>query len=231
MDEIEKTIEYNAQKSETVPNTSAPSHPLTEQKNLEIRELDKKFLQYAVTPHTTSPTAITLSDSPKFTIKVESDTDWPSVLATLAVGVVIALFAWNTQKSQIRSSVATFRHDWQGKLREKIAEFLSKVSLLHSKMHLDPNFLMKPDSDELYSEIILIQSTIELMLDREKQSSIELTRLMEETIETVRDNTKSINQVVNNLSLKAQEVLELAWKDIKTDLGMKKKTPRAPSGA
>lgn len=222
MDDLKKT-EHEAPKSEVLPNTPPPSPPAPEKMTLQVGALDENLSKHTIKPHPTSPTAITLADNQKLTIQVESGTDWPSVLATLAVGCVIAWFAWNTHKNQIRSSVATFRHDWQGKLRERIAEFLSKVSLLHSKMQLDPTFLQRADSDELYSEIILVQCTIELMLDRTKQSSIELTRLMEETIETVRDDRKSINQVVNDLNSKAQEVLELAWKDIKADLGMKKK--------
>jgi len=38
------------------------------------------------------------------------------------------------------------------------------------------------DSDLIYSELILIQTTIELMLDTSKQYSKELTRIMEEVV-------------------------------------------------
>ncbi|TKJ80074.1 hypothetical protein PkoCFBP13504_19805 [Pseudomonas koreensis] len=168
--------------------------------------------------------AQTLASIAKSGIKIETDTDWPAVGATFIVGVTIAWLASTTQRSQIRSSVANFRHDWQVNLRTKISEFIAKLTLLHAKLSTDPEFLKSPASDELYSEIILLQCSIEMMLDRKKTLSNELTRLMEETIREIKKRDRSrMNELANDLSIKASEVLEQAWQDIRKDLGLKKK--------
>jgi hypothetical protein len=174
-----------------------------------------------------SSQAITLSEAQKYTVKIDSDTDWPAVTATLLVGVAIAWFAFNTQRSQIRSSVANFRHDWQNNLRTKIAEFLAKAILIESKMQADPEYLNKDISDEPYSELILIQSTIELMLDTKKQYTKTLTRAMEEIIQGLKDSSPEINEHIHSLSTTASQVLEQAWQDIRKDLGLKRKRDKA----
>lgn len=158
-------------------------------------------------------------------IKVETDTDWPAVGATFIVGITIAWLAATTQRSQIRSNVANFRHDWLNNLRSKISELIAKLSLLHSKLSSDKNFLISPASDELYSEIIFLQTTIELMLDRKKELHNELTRTIEEIIKTLKRamNNDKINELANKISVNASEVLEQAWIDICLDHGLKKK--------
>lgn len=179
------------------------------------------------TGKTADTQAVTLVDGQKFTIKIDSDTDWPSVTATFAVGVAIAWFAYNTQKSQIRSSAANFRHTWQNDLRSNLAQFMSKIFLIHANIRKDPDFFSKPESDKLYSEILLVQATVELMLDSTKNYTKELTRLMEETIQTAKKTPDKLNYVVHELNKKANEVLELAWQDIRKDLGLRKKKVRS----
>ncbi|MDQ0739280.1 hypothetical protein [Pseudomonas sp. W4I3] len=158
-------------------------------------------------------------------IKIETDTDWPAVGATIIVGITIAWLASTTQRSQIRSNVANFRHDWLNNLRSKISELMAKLALLHSKLSSDTSFLKSPSSDEIYSEIIFLQTTIELMLDRKKESSNELTRLIEEIIKALKysNDSDNINELANKISVKASEVLEQAWQDICSDHGLKKK--------
>ncbi|MGH2421163.1 hypothetical protein ACRCF9_11700 [Pseudomonas canadensis] len=171
----------------------------------------------------TATQSFTLSDNQKFVIKLESDTDWPSVIATFVVGVAIAWFAYNTQKSQIRSSVANFRHDWQNNLRSKIAEFMSKIYLLQAAAHENTKHSSSSEYTKLYSEILLIQATVELMLDLKKDYTKDLTRLMEDTIKIAKSDPSELNRIVHELNLKANEVLEQAWQDIRKDLGLRRK--------
>lgn len=167
-----------------------------------------------------------ISDKKVYTVKVENDTDWPAVTASLVVGLAIAWFAKQSQQSQIKSSSANFRREWQSSLRAKIAEFSSKIVLIHFKLESDEDYLLKDISDEIFSELIYIQSVIELMLDSRKESSKQLTRTMEEIVQELKSGRTELGALINKLNSQASEVLELAWQDIRRDLGMRKSSNR-----
>ena len=163
------------------------------------------------------------------TIKLESDTDWPTVIATTLVGVagilttlLVGWFAHVVQKNQIRSNTANFRHAWQNQLREKTSEFLAKIALMHYRSKRINNYFNTPDSDIEYSDLIKIQATIMLMLDSKKDYAKDINNLMEDCSATVKSGSaKELNKKVNELTTKANEILELAWNDIKNDLGVR----------
>ncbi|WP_139833400.1 hypothetical protein [Pseudomonas sp. B8(2017)] len=162
-----------------------------------------------------------ISDKKVYTVKVENDTDWPAVIASLVVGLAIAWLAKQSQQSQIKSSAANFRNEWQSGLRSKIAEFSSKVALIHYKLDNDKDYLNKDASDEIFSELIYIQSIIELMLDSRKESSKQLTRTIEEVVRELKSGRTELGALLNKLNSQASDVLEQAWQDIRRDLGMK----------
>ncbi|WP_236235930.1 hypothetical protein [Pseudomonas faucium] len=190
----------------------------------EDRSININIGQLAPAP--TVPTALNesstlaLSDSKKYTVVVETATDWPAVGASLVVGAAIAWFAYKTQKSQIKSALANFRHDWHNDLRAKIAEFASKAALMRFHINNNANYMSSSDSDLIYSELILIQTTIELMLDTSKQYSKELTRIMEEVVIALLQSPDDVVVHLNNLNKKANEVLEHGWQKIRSDLGV-----------
>ncbi|VVN00449.1 hypothetical protein [Pseudomonas fluorescens] len=210
------------------PSGEIDNSQVTDSKDQSVRNKDQSIhINIGNLPQferSTTQEAQTLASITKTGIKVETDTDWPAVGATFIVGITIAWLATTTQRSQIRSNVANFRHDWQNSLRSKIAEFLGKLSLLHSKLETDPEFLSKSESDELYSEIVILQTSIELMLDRKKELSNELTRRMEELVRALKypKGNEDLNELVNQIAGKASQVLEQAWQDIRADLGLKK---------
>lgn len=163
------------------------------------------------------------------TIKIESDTDWPTVIATTLVGaagilttILVGWFAHTVQKNQIRSNTANFRHAWQIQLRERMSDFLAKIAFMHYKKERTPNYFNTTDSDAEYSDLIKIQASIMLMLDPQKDYSKETNDLMNECIKALKDGTiEKLNQKANELTVKANELLELAWTDIKNDLGVR----------
>jgi hypothetical protein len=161
-------------------------------------------------------------------IKIESETDWPLLGATIFVGVgsilitlVIGWLAVATQKSQIKSSTAHFRHDWQKELREKISEFIGKISFLHFQKRFSIEGSENPPSRENnLSEIVKLQVVIELMLDKKKESTTEFIQLMSDSITSLQENNPdNLSKTVTALTDKGNLILEQAWKDIRRDVG------------
>lgn len=162
------------------------------------------------------------------TIRIESDTDWPTVIATSLVGVagilttlLVGWFAHAVQKNQIRSNTASFRHAWQIQLREKMSDFVAKIAILHYKSKRTKYYFDTPDSDIEYSDLLKIQATIMLMLDPNKDYAKQINNLMDECNTLLKNSSiKELNTKINELTNKANEILELAWTDIKNDLGV-----------
>ncbi|MEG9622081.1 hypothetical protein [Pseudomonas guariconensis] len=211
--------------SDTAANPSVPCDASTEhiQTTNDDRSINISFGNFPTTENQkTQSSTLEISDKKTYTVKVENDTDWPAVIASLIVGAAIAWFAMKSQQNQTKANVANFRHDWQNNLRTKISEFISKVALIHFRLNSDPQFLNKPDSDHIFSELIFIQSNIELLLDSKKNSSLELTRTMEEIVQKLKDGEDSLEALLNSLNRQANEVLEKAWQTIRKDLGVKR---------
>lgn len=211
--------------SDTTASLSAPCDASSEhiQTTNDDRSINISFGNFPPTDNRkTESSTLEISDKKTYTVKVENDTDWPAVIASLVVGAAIAWFAMKSQQNQTKANVANFRHDWQNNLRTKISEFISKVALIHFRLNSDPQFLNKPDSDNIFSELIFIQSNIELLLDSKKKSSLELTRTMEEIVQKLKHGEDSLEALLNSLNRQANEVLEKAWQTIRKDLGVKR---------
>ena len=102
-----------------------------------------------------------------------------------------------------------------------MSEFLAKIAIMHYRSERTDNYFDTSDSDIEYSDLIKIQATIMLMLDPKKDYAKDINNLMEECSNTVKAGSiQELNKKVNELTTKASEVLELAWNDIKTDLGV-----------
>lgn len=163
-------------------------------------------------------------------LDVDTPTDWPTVIATLIVGIgsvlttlLVGWLSYVNQRSQIRGSIASFRQQWVSELRLTSAEFLASVAQLHLDIDADTSFLLKPESNEKYSKLIMLQSKIELMLDKKHANSTKLESLLERIIRNVKNNEKpELNSSVNEFHSLMRDTLENAWQQIKLDLSGKK---------
>lgn len=157
--------------------------------------------------------------SQPFKVEVDTPTDWPSVTATLLVGVAVAYFAWVSQRSQIRSSTAGYRHTWLQALRDAVLKFIAATSEINYKLKADPQFSAKPESDEIFRQLVTAQGAIHLMLDKKKRYTVEIEQAMLEVRNAIRAvDEDRIERAVVQFTNKAQEVLELAWQDMRRDL-------------
>ncbi len=164
-------------------------------------------------------------------LTVETPTDWPTVLATLLVGIgsilitsMVGWLSYSSQRSQIRSNTANFRHKWGDDLREASAQFFATVALI--KFELDGNaaFISQNESNKLFSDLVTAQFKIGLMLDKKQPYTVTILNLLSETIEHLKLNKPiDLNDTLNKLHDELNAVLEKTWADIKNDLKGKSK--------
>ena len=159
-------------------------------------------------------------------INLDTPTDWPIFFATLLVGVgsilITLLVGWLSsvnQRTQIESSIATFRHKWIEDLRESVSRFIALGAKIHYEQQINPNFLVSEKLNDIFSELMQTQAYILLMLDRKKAYTDELSNFMDEVVNGLRKNSEE-DFLKNSESFanKASDVLELGWQDIKRDL-------------
>jgi hypothetical protein len=188
---------------------------------------------------TESAKAITLAPQP-LKISIETTTDWPAVLATTFVGIsgalialVVGALAYIGQRNQVRAATANFRHGWQVELRQSVAKFMSIIARLHYELDANPDYLNSSESNAEYSALIETHARIELMLDRSKDYSKNISRLTNDLVSKVKERkTGEIGPLGGELLTVVNGVLEQAWNDIKKDLrgtkarGASQETPR-----
>jgi hypothetical protein len=174
---------------------------------------------------TESAKAITLAPQP-LKISIETTTDWPAVLATTFVGIsgalialVVGALAYIGQRNQVRAATANFRHGWQVELRQSVAKFMSIIARLHYELDANPDYLNSSESNAEYSALIETHARIELMLDRSKDYSKNISRLTNDLVSKVKERkTGEIGPLGGELLTVVNGVLEQAWNDIKKDL-------------
>ncbi|UPK86851.1 hypothetical protein [Pseudomonas sp. A2] len=163
-------------------------------------------------------------------VKLESETDWPVVVATALIGIasicatfLVGYFAYKVQQNQIKATAANFRHEWRSELREKVSEYISKIAIIHYKVDRDSGYLNSAESDSVYGEVIRVQASISLMLNHKKKLERELVELMV-ACDTILKSGKmaGLTSEVNKLNEKANEVLDTAWLKMKEDVGLKR---------
>lgn len=172
-----------------------------------------------------SSKALTLSPQP-IQLSVESSTDWPTVMATSFVGITgafvalaVGAMAYLGQRNQVRAATANFRHGWQIELRELIAKFIAVTSRIHYELEANPDYLNSSKSNIEYSTLIETRSKIELMLDRSKSYSKDISRRLEGLISAVKkQEIDRIFELSEELLEIANGVLEQTWQDIRNDL-------------
>ena len=165
-------------------------------------------------------------------LSVDTATDWPTVIATMMVGVgsilTTLLVGWLShanQRSQIRSATANFRHGWQVDLRQTTARFLSVVAKIHFEYDTNPEYSNSKEANKDYSDLIENQAMIELMLDTSKDYTPAIIGHLEKIIQMLRSRDVSgLTEQSNKLTSRVNKVLEQTWDDIRRDLGAKLKS-------
>ncbi len=223
------TIKMNSScvtNSINVKNNQATKHTLNDKLNNTVN-----IGTYPIKDNHIHQTESQILISPQpLNIKVDTPTDWPTVIATLIIGVgsvlTTLLVGWLShvnQRSQIRSSIASFRQSWVSELRETSAKFLASAAQLHLDIDTDNEYLSKSESNGQYSELIMLQSKIGLMLDKKHDNSSRLESLSEEIIKNIKANdTEKLNASANEFHSLMRDNLENAWQQIKRDLAGKK---------
>jgi len=155
-------------------------------------------------------------------LEVDAPTDWVAVLLTpLALAIAAAIFAGRTNRQQIASSTANFRHTWQLDLRAALVSYLGAVKQLSVKAALNPRHPLSDEAEELRAQLLSSQATVALMLDNKKQYAKDLKNVMAETSNALFDVPPDIAAVLVGMEKvigASQVALELAWQDIRKDL-------------
>lgn len=169
--------------------------------------------------------AITLQPQP-IKLAVDTSTDWPAIAATSFVGLTGALVAFAVgymaylgQRNQVRAAKANFRHGWQQEIKQLIAKFISVIARIHYESVANPDYLNSSESNQIFSDLIETHTRIEIMLDRTKSYSKEISRVTGLLIEAVNDRKiDNLNKLSNELLAVANGVVEQTWQDIRSDL-------------
>lgn len=164
-------------------------------------------------------------------LTVDTPTDWPSVLATAFVGLTGALVALSVgymaligQRNQIRAMRANFRHDWQRELKQLIGKIIVTSVRMKYELENDPDYLKKPDSNELFCNLVEARVGIEVMLDRAKQYTHEIIEIIDSLVKAAKTSDgDKLDEMANKLIVDSNKLIEQVWRDIRNDLDGKTK--------
>lgn len=159
-------------------------------------------------------------------VRLESPTDWPTIIATLAVGLgslltslVVGYLSHQNQKAQVRSSIATLRSIWIKELRQLTGEFIGLASRIGRSLQSDPSHLHSQEGRNELSKLFEVASQIELMLDPLKQETKDASAKMSEIVDRLHQGKFSTaNTLLNALKDNLSAILEKGWRDVKEDL-------------
>lgn len=155
-------------------------------------------------------------------IEVDSPTDWVAVVLTpLALTIAAGYFAARTNRQQMRSNTANYRHTWQLDLRNALVTYIGAVHQLNLKAALNPRFPLSDEGEALRNQLLSSQATVALMLDTKYQYAEDLNSAMSETSNAMFDVPPDIPATMVGLQkvVSASKVaLENAWQDIRRDL-------------
>ena len=159
-------------------------------------------------------------------LTVDTSTDWPSVFATSFVGLTGALVALSVgymaligQRNQIRALRANFRHDWQRELKQLIGKIIVTSVRMKYELENDQDYLKKPDSNELFCNLVEAQVGIEVMLDRAKEYTHEIIEIVESLVNAAKaSDGDELDKMANKLIIDSNKLVEQVWRDIRNDL-------------
>lgn len=165
--------------------------------------------------------ALTLSITP----------DWPSIIVTGMIGIgsiftsiAVAWITYSNQKTQNKAKQAELRQEWLSEARSTISLIVSLCHVIKVRLKSDNTFFKTPEYYMLHQELFSCRSKIILMLDSKKESTINLSSILEDLIRSVTNRSVDRNEMKAYMKAfedLARNILEEAWVQIRRDLGTK----------
>ena len=159
-------------------------------------------------------------------VYLDSPTDWPTVIATLAVGLgsiltslVVGYLSHQNQKAQVRSSIASLRSTWIKELRQLTGEFIGLASRIGRALQSESSYLDSQTGRQELSKLFEVTSQIELMLDPKKPETKETSAKMRAMVDSLHQGEfNKANTLLNQFKDQLSAILEKGWSDVKEDL-------------
>lgn len=152
-------------------------------------------------------------------LKVDTSTDWPTVGATITVGIgsilvalAVAYLTRKSQQDQTRAAKANFRNQWQITLRNALGEFISHIAIIKFSE-------TSQDKTPSLHELVRLHATIVLMLDKAKPHTQDLIKALEKAVtHATKKDVEDLSEVLDELRTLGNDILEKAWQDIQNDI-------------
>jgi hypothetical protein len=137
----------------------------------------------------------------------------------MVVALAVGILAARAQRKQVLAATANFRGEWQKNLREAIASYIGIAARISYEIDVDKGYLDKPESNEIYMNLIQTHASVQLLLDSSKKDHVHIDTLMGKLLAAAkRSDTRDMNQLANDLVKVASEVLEKSWQQIRRNL-------------
>jgi hypothetical protein len=169
-------------------------------------------------------------------VSLNSPTDWPTVLATLTVGLgsiltslVVGYLSHQNQKAQVRSSIASLRSAWIKELRQLAGEFIGLASRIGRALQSESSYLDSQAGRQEISQLFEVSSQIELMLDPKKPAAKSISSRMGSIVDSLHNGGfAKANELLNKFKEELSIILENGWSDVKEDLRNPGKSLKSP---
>lgn len=171
--------------------------------------------------------AIISIQSDKVPFKIDTSTDWPTVIATGGVGIgsiataiIVACITRSNQKSQNRAIQANLRNEWIMHITQSFSEFTAAVVDIVNSINDIPNFWRTKESTKMFKELMVSRTKIICRLDPNKDESKIICDEIQLVLDLIRDHVKynEIHKHMASIEKNITAYLEKAWCDIKTDI-------------
>lgn len=193
--------------------------------------LDSKF-QWSVTgpvAEKISP-VITTAEDPIY-VHVANDTDYPSIVTSIA-GVFVAFFVGfytvKSNKNQVQANISNLRHAWMAELRDCSAELLQRIHTLANHLEQVEDFSGGEKYVAEVERMSISVSKLRLLLSRDDNDVRAIMQLVDQIVSDLmalefKQDCDPILRKLDLLTNLIRKELEDAWSDIKQDLGRVKK--------
>jgi hypothetical protein len=154
--------------------------------------------------------------------------DWPMIIVTGLIGVgsiltsvLVSRISKNNQRMQSLAKKAELRQNWVNALRDNISRFLSTSTTIHIRRTLDISFSSSEEFHSAHSEVLCLESKVNMMLDPNKDESMIISSLMRDVYKNAvlkEGSPENLAAFKKELENQSRSLLEKAWNDIKREL-------------
>lgn len=201
---------------------------------IDVLRIEPCFPGYLMKP-TASQTQYVVPPQP-FKVALDSPTDFVAVLVVpVVLAIAAGVFTVISNREQLKSSAASFRHTWQIDLRNALVSYIAAAQQMLVRTGTNARFPLSTDAEPVRTQMFTAQNTVLLMLDTEKQYAKDLKAKMGKTNDalfSVPPDTDVALETLQSVVEMSQEALEHAWQDIRRDLriGKRKRGSRVGAG-